>query len=109
MKGEVHGWWPDPDRDAPPVDGGEIRATRFLRCDSGLGVNYAFASLFHHSWGYAAAEVDELLRQAAAELDAGRFAGPLIDNARFQRTRSGPRYDIDAVDWFLGQFPGALG
>jgi hypothetical protein len=109
MKGEVHGWWPDPDRDAPPVDGGEIRATRFLRCDSGLGVNYAFASLFHHSWGYAAAEVDELLRQAAAELDAGRFAGPLIDNARFQRTRSGPRYDIDAVDWFLGQFPHRLG
>jgi hypothetical protein len=85
------------------VDGGEFRATGFLRCDSGLGVSYAFASLFHHSWGYAAAEVDELLRHAAAELDAGRFAGPLIDNATFPRTRSGPRYDIDAVDWFLGQ------
>jgi hypothetical protein len=109
MKGEVRGWWPDPNRDAPPVDGSEIRATKFLRCDSGLGANYAFASLFHHSWGYAAAEVDELLRQAAAELDAGRFAGPLIDNATFQRTRSGPRYDIDAVDWFLGQLPHRLG
>lgn len=87
------------------MNGDEIRATAFLRCDSILGVNYALASLFQPSWGYAAAEVDELLRQAAAELDAGRFAGPLIDNARFQRTRSGPRYDIDAVDWFLGQLP----
>jgi hypothetical protein len=109
MKGEVRGWWPDPNCDAPPVDGDEIRATGFLRCDSGLGVNYAFASLFHYSWGYAAAEVDELLRRAAAELDAGRFAGPLIGNATFQRTRSGPRYDIDAVDWFLGQLPHRIG
>jgi hypothetical protein len=37
------------------MGGGEIRATGFLRCDSGLGVSYAFASLFHYSWGYAAA------------------------------------------------------
>jgi hypothetical protein len=91
------------------VNGGEIRATEFLRCDSGLGVNYAVASLLHHAWGYAAAEVDELLGQAAAELDAGRFPGPLIDTATFQRARSGPRYDIDAVDWFLGQLPHRLG
>jgi hypothetical protein len=35
--------------------------------------------------GYAAPEVDDLLGRVAAELDAGRPAGPLIENATFRR------------------------
>jgi DivIVA domain-containing protein len=39
----------------------------------------------------------------AAELDAGRQAGSLIENATF-RTRTGTQgYDAQAVDWFLEQ------
>ena len=56
--------------------------------------------------GYAAPEVDDLLRRVAAELDAGRPAGPLIENATFRRMHNPLRpggYDIDAVDWFFGQ------
>jgi DivIVA domain-containing protein len=64
--------------------------------------------------GYHAPEVDELLRRVAAELDSGRSARPLIENATFQVTDQRAaipltlgaitsRYDIDAVDWFLGQ------
>jgi len=52
--------------------------------------------------GYDRSEVDELLRRVAAELDAGRPAGPLIENATF-RTRTSKNYDIDAIDWFLDQ------
>ncbi len=49
-------------------------------------------------------EVDDLLRHAVAQLDAGRPVGPLIKNAQFWRA-AGPRngYDVDAVDWFLYQ------
>jgi DivIVA domain-containing protein len=47
--------------------------------------------------------VDDLLRRVAAELDAGRPAGPLIENATF-KTSGRRAYDIDAVDWFLAQF-----
>ena len=53
---------------------------------------------------YRAAEVNDLLGRIAAELDAGRPAGPLIANATFPQAgpfRSG--YDTDAVDWFLEQ------
>ena len=65
--------------------------------------------------GYEASETDDLLQRIAAELDAGRPAGPLIENAKLQVTSksaaipltlggAGPsRYDIDAVDWFLGK------
>jgi DivIVA domain-containing protein len=67
------------------VNGGEARDTWF----------------FPGLWGYDAAEVDDLLARVAAELDAGRSADPLIENARFRAGRRG--YDIDAVDWFLGQ------
>jgi hypothetical protein len=35
--------------------------------------------------GYAAPEVDDLIGRVAAELDAGRPAGPLIENATFRR------------------------
>jgi DivIVA domain-containing protein len=52
---------------------------------------------------YDVAEVDKLLGRIAAELDAGRQVGSLIQNAAF-RTRMGKRgYDVDAVDWFLEQ------
>jgi DivIVA domain-containing protein len=74
------------------VNGDEVRAVRF-----GAGRFEA----------YAAGEVDDLLRRVAAELDAGRPVGPLIE--RFSRrrsvlfrTRSTEGYDVDAVDWFLG-------
>lgn len=70
------------------MNGDEIRATRFARRSIG---------------GYAASEVDGLLRRVATELDAGRPAGPLIEHATF-RTRGGGRaYDVDSVDWFLEQ------
>jgi hypothetical protein len=32
-----------------------------------------------------------------------------VIDATFRRTRSGPRYDIDRVDWFLGQLPHRVG
>jgi DivIVA domain-containing protein len=77
---------------APPVNGGEVRDTWFLRAGGG-------------GHGYDESEVDALLRRVAAELDAGRPAGPLIENATFRERRiQGRGYDIDAVDWFLDQF-----
>lgn len=77
--------------EAPPVNGDEVRDTWFLR--SGRQYN-----------GYDASEVDDLLRHVAAELDAGRPAGPLIEHAAFrQRLRKRSTYDVDAVDWFLDQ------
>jgi DivIVA domain-containing protein len=47
-----------------PVVGDKVRDTGFLRPHGKLGR------------GYDAAEVDELLRLIAAELDAGRQVGP---------------------------------
>ena len=70
------------------MNGEEVRDTRFM---SG-------------AWGYDVTEVDDLLRRVAVELDAGRSAGPLIENVTFRRAglgRSG--YDVDAVDWLLNQ------
>jgi hypothetical protein len=58
---------------------------------------------------YEAREVDDLLCRVAAELDAGRPTGPLIESARFWRrrenfrTRATQGYDVEAVDWFLSQ------
>jgi hypothetical protein len=66
----------------------------------------------HDVQGYDARQVQELFRRVATELDAGRPVGPLIENARLRMRTSGGRYDIDAVDWFLGQFllpPGHFG
>jgi DivIVA domain-containing protein len=67
------------------VTGGKIRDTTFLT--GGLG--------------YDIAQVDDLLRRVAEELDAGRPVEPLIRSAIFQMAADG--YDIGAVDWFLGQ------
>jgi hypothetical protein len=53
--------------------------------------------------GYHAGEVDDLLHRVAAELDAGRPPGPVIETATFPPPRK-RSYDIDAVDWFFGQF-----
>ena len=58
----------------------------------------------HEILGYDAGEVDDLLCRIAAELDAGRPARPLVADAVFRKGKSRRRYDIDAVDWFLGQF-----
>ena len=73
------------------MNGDEVRATRFLITRSGSG--------------YDVPEVDDLLARVAAELDAGRPAGPLIEAAALRR-RIWPksRYDIDAVNWFFGRF-----
>ena len=54
------------------------------------------------SGGYDVTEVDDLLSSIAAELDVGRPVEPLAMNAAFRTRRTG--YDVDAVDWFLGQF-----
>jgi DivIVA domain-containing protein len=70
---------------ARPVTGDQIRDTMFLTA----GV------------GYDVAQVDDLLRRVAAELDAGRPVEPLIRNTAFRTKSNG--YKIDAVDWFLGQ------
>lgn len=78
------------------VNGDEVRDTRFL---SPTG---------RFTRGYGAAEVDELLGRIAAELDAGRQVGSLIENATF-RTRTGTQgYDAQAVDWFTRSGPGDL-
>jgi hypothetical protein len=56
--------------------------------------------------GYRARDVDELLGRVVAELEAGRPVGQLIKNATLRQpvwTRD-VGYDVDAVDWFLGQF-----
>jgi DivIVA domain-containing protein len=69
------------------VNGDEVRNVRFGSWD-----------------GYDASQVDDLLRRLAVELDAGRPAGPLIENATFRTSwKAGRGYDIDAVDWFLDQ------
>jgi len=53
--------------------------------------------------GYDSSQDNTLLARVAAELDAGRPAGPLIANATFE-TVSRRGYDTRAVDWFLHQF-----
>jgi DivIVA domain-containing protein len=75
-------------RNAPLVNGDEVRDTWFLRSRGSRE-------------GYDAPEVDDLLDRVATELDAGRPARPLIENATFPRKKKG--YDVDAVDWFLDQ------
>lgn len=52
---------------ALPVNGDKVRDTMFLRVP----------------WGYDMAKIDDLLGRVAAELDAGRPAGPLIGSATF--------------------------
>jgi DivIVA domain-containing protein len=73
----------DAERGDPVVNGDGVRNIKFRR-----GV-------------YDAAQVNALLDRVAAELDAGRPAGPLIANATFQRRLRG--YDTGGVDWFLEQ------
>jgi hypothetical protein len=50
---------------------------------------------------YDASQVDDLLERIAAELDAGRPAGPVISNATFEERHFHHGYDTGAVDWFL--------
>ena len=81
-----------PGSNAPPVNGGQVRGTRF--CPAGATPVP----------GYDAEQVDDLLRRVAAELDAGGSARHLIQNATFRSRTYRRKYDIDAVDWFLDQF-----
>jgi hypothetical protein len=51
---------------------------------------------------YDVSQVNDLFERIAAELDAGRPAGPVIANATFQQERRlWAGYDAGAVDWFL--------
>lgn len=85
MTSSARGRWPGPTSNALFVNGDLVRATSFLRSGT----------------GYDVSGVDDLLVRVAAELDAGRPAGQLIENATFQQVKKG--YDVDAVDWFLDQ------
>lgn len=71
------------------MNGDNVRNIRFRRV-VGFGAG-----------GYDASQVDDLFRRVAAELDAGRPAGPLIEDATFQL--GCPGYFCDDVDWFLDQ------
>jgi hypothetical protein len=77
---------------AVPVNGDQVRDTLFCRAGR-MGVA-----------GYDALQVNDLRRRIVAELDAGGSARPLIEDATFRKRKYRLRYDIDAVDWFLGQF-----
>jgi DivIVA domain-containing protein len=71
------------------VNGDEVRDTWFLPA---------------RREGYNESQVDDLLLRLAAELDAGRPAGPLIRNVTFTRRSGAAGYDVEAVDWFLEEF-----
>jgi DivIVA domain-containing protein len=70
---------------ARPVNGDEIRDTTFLIAGG----------------GYDVAQVDDLLRRIAAEIDADRPIEPLIGNVSFRSRGRTPGYDVQAIDWFL--------
>jgi hypothetical protein len=74
-------------RRARPVAGDEIRDTTFLIIGG----------------GYDMAQVDDLLRRIAVELDAERPIELLIKNVSFRRREWTHGYDIQAVHWFLEQ------
>jgi len=61
-----------------PVNGDQVRDTRFWQ-PGDLG----------EPDGYDAGEVDDLIRCVAAELDAGRPAGPVIESATLRRRGDG--------------------
>jgi hypothetical protein len=65
------------------VTGDKVRDTTFLIVD--------------HGWNVA--QVDDLLRRVAAEIDAGRPVRPLLDSTTLRRDKYG--YDAEAVYWFL--------
>ena len=85
---DQRGSWaaPSPGRYARPMTGDQVRGTIFLTVGG----------------GYDKAEVDDLLRSVAAELDSGRPVEQLIAKATFRTRKNG--YDADAVDWFIEQF-----
>jgi len=58
---------------------------------------------FSEGYGYDRSEVDDLLNHIAAELDAGRPGGPLIQNALFRKKSRRAGYQWGAVDLFLEQ------
>ena len=83
------GWVPG--NYVPPMNGDEVRNTWFMHGGGGNVSNYL------------ASDVDGLLCRVAAELDARRPAGPLIEMTTFRTATGKKTYDIDAVDWFLDQ------
>ena len=52
---------------------------------------------------YDASQVNDLLARIAAELDAGRPAGPLIANATLKKRQRAVGCHMGQVDWFLEQ------
>lgn len=68
------------------MSGDEIRNVQFIRAAD-----------------YDASQVNDLLDRIAAELDAGRQAGPLIANAAFRKGAWPHYYHPGGVDWFLEQ------
>jgi hypothetical protein len=82
------------------VNGDVVRDVRF---PSGGGWRPARRS--KAGAGYDVSQVDDLLRRIAVELDAGRSARPLIASATFRLGHGLGHvgYEMDAVDWFLGQ------
>jgi hypothetical protein len=72
----------------PAVNGDEVRNIGLIR---------------FRGRGYDASEVNDLLLRIAAELDAGRSAGPLIANATFQKRSLRSNYKTGPIDWFLEQ------
>jgi len=72
------------------VTGDEVRDTTFLIVD--------------HGWNVA--QVDDLLRRLAAEIDAGRPVRPLLENTTIRMEtlrRDKYGYDTEALDWFWEQ------
>jgi DivIVA domain-containing protein len=67
-----------------PVTGDEVRSVRFPEGS-----------------GYDRSEVDDLVDRIAAELDAGRSAGPLIQNALFGKgsRRAGYKWGPSTCSW----------
>jgi hypothetical protein len=68
-----------------PVTGDEVRDTTFLIVPGGRDV----------------AQVDDLLRRVAAEIDAGRPVEPVIDSESATLRPQKYGYDVEAIDWFL--------
>jgi hypothetical protein len=91
MTSNARDLWPSSGSDAPLVNGDQLR-------------DMWFWPPRYEVEGYDARQVEDLFRRVAAELDAGRPVGPLIEKATFRMRTRARRYDIEAVNWCLGQF-----
>ena len=76
------------------MNGDEVRKVKLWMTESGY---------FMVNPGYDVSDVNDLFVRIAAELDAGRPAGPLIANAKFRKRYLRGIYETGPVDWFLDQ------